>query len=300
MPRLFHTVPKYRKHRQSGQAIVTICGRDILLGRYGTAASRAKYGRLIAEWEANDRQPLLSDPADLTIAELAARCWRFARRYYVKNGRPTGEQNGIKAALRPLLKFYEREPARDFGPVALRAVRDDMLKRDWARQTINKNVDRLRRMFRWAASEELLPIETYQRLAALPGLRKGRCEAREAEPVRPIDNATVEATLPHLPEVVADMVRLQRLTGMRPVELCQLRPADLDRSQDVWIYRPREHKTEHRGKDRIVFIGPQAQAVLLRYLARDSEAHCFRPCDSEAKRRAAAHAARKTPLSCGT
>jgi integrase len=38
---------------------------------------------------------------------------------------------------------------------------------------------------------------------------------------------------------------------------------------------------------------------LLRYLARDAEAYCFRPRDSEAKRRAAVSAARKTPLSCG-
>ncbi len=38
---------------------------------------------------------------------------------------------------------------------------------------------------------------------------------------------------------------------------------------------------------------------MLRYLVRDPEAYCFRPVDSEAKRRAAMTAARKTPLSCG-
>lgn len=46
-------------------------------------------------------------------------------------------------------------------------------------------------------------------------------------------------------------------------------------------------------------IGPRGQEILLRYLARDLEAYCFRPADSEAKRRAALHATRKTPLSCG-
>jgi integrase len=95
----------------------------------------------------------------------------------------------------------------------------------------------------------------------------------------------VEATLPHLPDVVADMVRVQRLTGMRPAELCMLRPRDLDRSSDVWLYRPASHKTQHHGRDRVIFIGPQAQAVLLRYLARDTDAYCFAPCDSEKKRR---------------
>src|SRR5262249_10353664 len=74
---------------------------------------------------------------------------------------------------------------------------------------------------------------------------------------------------------------------------------DIDRTIDPWEYRPRTHKTQYRGRERIIFIGSQAQAILLRYLARDAEAHCFRPCDSEAKRRAAVHAARKTPLSSG-
>lgn len=131
------------------------------------------------------------------------------------------------------------------------------------------------------------------------GLRRGRTDARETKPVPPVPDAIVDATMRHLPEVVADMVRLQRYTGMRPAEVCIMRPMDLDRSDSVWIYRPESHKTQHHGKERTIFVGPQAQGVLLRYLARDAEAYCFRPCDSEAKRLAARHAARKVPLSCG-
>jgi len=67
----------------------------------------------------------------------------------------------------------------------------------------------------------------------------------------------------------------------------------------VWEYTPESHKTEHHGHKRVIFIGPQTQAVLLRYLARDPEAHCFWPVDSEAKRLAIRHINRKTPLSCG-
>ena len=40
MPRYVNAVPKYRKHRASGQAIVTIHGRDHYLGPHGTKASR--------------------------------------------------------------------------------------------------------------------------------------------------------------------------------------------------------------------------------------------------------------------
>jgi integrase len=86
---------------------------------------------------------------------------------------------------------------------------------------------------------------------------------------------------------------------MRPGEVCAIRPCDIDRSGEIWTYRPESHKTEHHDRDRVVFIGPKAQALLLRYLARDSAMYCFRPIDSEAKRRAEVHTNRKTPLSCG-
>ena len=41
--------PSYRLHKTSGRAVVTIDGREIYLGKYGSAESRERYGRLIAE-----------------------------------------------------------------------------------------------------------------------------------------------------------------------------------------------------------------------------------------------------------
>jgi len=54
-------VPSYRRHKQSGQAITTLVDglgrrRDVLLGKFGTRASRQEYARVIAEWEAGGRQ----------------------------------------------------------------------------------------------------------------------------------------------------------------------------------------------------------------------------------------------------
>lgn len=136
-------------------------------------------------------------------------------------------------------------------------------------------------------------------LGTVEGLRKGHGEARETEPKTPIDDATVEATLPHLPQVVADMVRLQRLTGARPGEIVQLRPSDVDRTGEVWKYVPAEHKTEHHGKRRVIFIGPKGQAILRPYLLRDAEAYCFSPSESERRRLEKRHENRVTPMSCG-
>jgi hypothetical protein len=56
MPRLIHKNPSYRKHRASGQAIVTIDAKDIYLGPHCNKASRNEYDRIIGEWLANGRR----------------------------------------------------------------------------------------------------------------------------------------------------------------------------------------------------------------------------------------------------
>jgi integrase len=151
-------------------------------------------------------------------------------------------------------------------------------------------------VFRWGVAEGIVVAGVWEALRAVPGLKHGRSEARETEPVRPVDDAMIDTVLPHLPPVVADMLRLQRLTGMRSGEVCIMRPTDIDRSGDEWAYNPLTHKTEHHGRDRTVFLGPKAQAVLAQYLARDPAAFCFCPAEAEARRNAGRSERRVTPL----
>jgi integrase len=299
MPRLVDALPKYRKHKASGQAVVTLNGRDNYLGPHGTSASKAFYDRLIAEWLIQGRRVAAPTVEAITIVMLCGRYLRFAKDYYLKDGKCTGTVPAIKSSIKYLRDWYGRTPAADFGPLALKAIRQKMVEDGLSRTYVNDHVARIKRMFKWGVSEQLVPPATYQGLASVQGLLRGRTTAHENPPILPVDDAIVDATLPFMPEVTADMVRLQRLTGMRPAEVCIIRPCDVDRSGDVWLYRPASHKTEHHGRDRVVFIGAEAQGVLLRYLAREATTNCFRPCDSMAKVLAAKHAARVTPLSCG-
>jgi hypothetical protein len=55
MPKLVNSLPKYRKHRASGQAIVTLNGRDHYLGPHGTKTSKIEYDRLVAEYLTSGR-----------------------------------------------------------------------------------------------------------------------------------------------------------------------------------------------------------------------------------------------------
>lgn len=294
MPKLTKAVPKYRKHRASGQAVVTILGKDHYLGPHGTKASRIEYDRLITEWLAAGRHLPVQrgETGGLTIAEVMARYLRHVRNYYVKAGRPTDTQAHIKLVLRALRQSYGDTPAADFGPLRLKAIRERLLAAGNSRRYINTQIGRLVQMFKWAVEEELVPPSVYQALNAVSGLRKGKTTAPEPE-------AVVQATLPKLPEVVATMVLFQRATGCRPTEVCILRPIDVDRSGEVWEYRPESHKTEHHDRQRVILIGPKGQALLAPYLLREAEAYCFSPRDTVRKQRAERHANRRTPLSCG-
>ncbi|MEZ6138377.1 MAG: site-specific integrase [Pirellulaceae bacterium] len=290
-------VPSYRRHKPTGQAVVTIAGRDTYLGKWNSAASRAEYDRLIAEFLANGRQP--RNDVDITVVEVINAYRKFAEQYYRKNGEVTREYGCIKEALKIVRELYGRKLANDFGPLALKAVRQRMVDNDWSRGYINKSIGRIRRCFKWAVENELVRRDMYHGLMAVSGLRKGRSEAREPDPVMPVDDATVQATLPHLSPVVADMIRFQRITGGRPQDVCNLRPCDVDMSGEVWLYRPSTHKTEHHGRERVIPIGPKGQDILRPYLLREKETHCFCPVESEKKRREVRHENRTTPLAYG-
>jgi integrase len=97
--------------------------------------------------------------------------------------------------------------------------------------------------------------------------------------------------------VVADMARLQLLAGMRPGEVIMMRPCDLTmRTDGAWVYRPESHKTEHHGRERRIFIGPEAQTILRPYLDRQPMAFCFSPSESVDQIHAERRAKRKSPL----
>jgi integrase len=299
VPKLTRKLPSYRLHKPSGRAVVSVAGRTVYLGQFGTPESREEYDRVIAEYLTRTRNRTL--PADagpsLTVAELLAAYWRHVEGYYVKGGRPTSEVETTRQALRPVRRLYAATPAAGFGPAAMKAVRQAMVEQGWCRGYVNKQVNRVKRMFRWAAENDLVSASVPQALANVAGLARGRSAAREKPPVGPVPDEHVEAVLARVNPVVAAMVRVQRLTGMRPQEVVFLRPADVDRSDPAcWVYRPHRHKGEHHGRERVVFVGPRAQEVLRPWLERDPDAYCFSPAEATAGRNARSRAARKSPM----
>lgn len=302
--------PKYGLHKASGQAVVHVKGRGIYLGKYGTPASHERYRIFVEQWLAQQAEHEQVDAAaqaestlarqinaanlrvkrregrPITIDELIFVYRRHARGYYVKNGQVTRESYLIDEVTGLLGKRHGERSVESLGPVDLDEFREWVIdERDWSRQHLNKQIARIVRMYKWAVRKELCAPAAYQGLAVLGGLKRGRTRARETAGVSCVSDEVVDKTLPKLPPIVADMVRLQRLTGARPGEVCQLRPCDVDRSGPVWIYRPASHKTEHHDKQRVIPVGPQGQAILAPYLQRRPTAYCFSPSESERLRR---------------
>lgn len=154
---------------------------------------------------------------------------------------------------------------------------------------------KLKRLFKWAVATALIPPSVFHGLATIEGLKRGRSKAREAEPVKPVPDAHVDAIQPFVSRQVWAMVEVQRITGMRPGEVCQMRACDIDTSGRVWIFRPQTHKTEHHGHQREIHIGPKGQEVLRPFLKPDLQAYLFSLKDAIAERREALHKSRKTP-----
>ncbi len=298
MPKSTVRPPAYCLHKPSGQAYVRIQDHFVYLGPYGTPESKNEYSRVVAEWLNNGRRtPGESGVGHgISVNELILAYWRFAEAYYVKDGTPTSERWWIKLAVRPLKKLYGDTLAAEFGPLALKAVRQVMIDGGDCRTTINGYTTRIKRLFKWAAENELVPAQVYHALQAVAGLRSGRCDARESEPVKPVPDEFVDAVRPHMARQVWAMIELQRLAGLRPGEVVIMRAADIDTTGSIWHYRPLTHKTEHRGHSRVVDLGPRAQAVVRPFLRTDLEAPLFSPIEAEAERRASLRARRKTPV----
>lgn len=197
-PRLFHRPPKYRLHKSTNQAVVSLNGKVQQLGPYGSEQNHRRYRQVLDEWQAIRHQqqqqpkPALS-PHELIAAtitpeslrqkwkqglpvsvyELILVYLRHAKEYYRKNGKITREAELIEEVLLPLGAKHGRDSVDKFGPVDLDNFRDDLISEfDWSRKHINKQIVRLIAMFKWGAKKEICAAEVHSQLATLGGLKK--------------------------------------------------------------------------------------------------------------------------------
>lgn len=228
MPRPRNAVPQYLLHKPSGKARCRIDGRDYYLGEFGSEESRQAYAELIRKHFSGTLSagfcPAPADACGVSIAELVLQYLRHAEGFYQKNGKPTSELDLIRSAVRPLVRLFGATPAAEFGPLSLKAIRAAMIEAGWVRETCNQAVNRIRRMFRYAAENELLPVDVLRRLRTLTPLMAGKTAAPDRPRRSAVSRERIDAVLAVVPPMIRDMLTVQKLTGCRPGELLMLAP----------------------------------------------------------------------------
>ena len=284
--------PGYVLHKASGKAVVRIKGKDYYLGRYGSPESKEKYHRLIAESMVSPSFGMVKNR--VSLCEAIVKFIEFGSGYYTPK-----ENENLHYAMRPMVELLPSLALSDFGVVQYKIIREWWIKRGSSRQYVNSQMKRVLRFAKWLVAEGMADPSLHQALKCIEPLKRGRCNARESEPVKPVSDSDIGAAIKFMPKVLADMVKLHRLIGCRPGELVQIKPAMVDTSGDVWTITISDHKNAWRGKDRIIAVGPKAQAILKPYLDRGLSEYCFSPKEAMQQRQAVKHEARKTPMSCG-
>ncbi len=249
MPRPKSKQPTYGFH-VSGQARVQVDGKEIYFGKYGTPESYARYAAFLAAYAANgfkvpEDTPTHQAESVITVRQITA---DYRAQVLPKYEHANGHHNRLSNLLDLLDDRYGDLEAEQFGPRCLGDLRAVFVKAGNCRKYVNLKTRDVVRIFRYAVSRELIAPERLTALRSLESLKIGEAKDNAPRGAVPID--AVKRTLPELASVPAAMVRIQIATGMRTSELFRMTPAMIDRSGDVWFYRPGAHKTAHHGKSK--------------------------------------------------
>lgn len=265
-------VPKYRRN-PDGRAFIEYRGKRYYLGKHNTHVSKEQYKQLIAQIMAQG-----SEPAPLTLYDnptLAEPYAEWAKVYH--NDR---DYSAVRVMLEQITGLYGDTPISDFGPRKILVWQNWLIQHGYARLMVNRRVLHLKRWLKWLVSRELINASVLTAAESVPGIRAGKTAAPESEPIVPANMDDVRATLPFLPPAVAAMAQIQYLCGMRPQDVINMRPIDIEQVDDVWLYRPETHKNTHRGQSLVKAIPKAAQEILLPFLDCESDAYCFDPRES--------------------
>jgi integrase len=305
------------RHHLSGQSVVTIDGRDFYLGKHDSPESLARYAVLIGIYQSSG----LTIPERLSVDDLDAKAGlmlsplavvpqqqekepilvrhvtaAFRERVKVKYASQHSEKARCIQVCDELDKHDGNKLAMSYGPLSLLRQVQRWVDDGKARVYCNRLMRVVQRCFQYAVSQELVDEGTWRRLTSIESLREGQTSAPETEPVKPANLEHVRATCKLLSPVLKAMIRVHVATGMRPSELCRMRPMDIDRTAEVWIYRPPKHKNRSKGKARAIPLIGDAREAITDYLNRKPDTYCFSPIEAVAWRHATERANRKTKV----
>lgn len=285
MPRPIKWPPTILHHKKSGQDRIRVNGIDYYLGPHGSQQAKEEYARLVAklaaEGKAGPAEKRPDTPAGITVADVLAAWDRHAVATLSKRGR---QVRHYRNAYEPLARLFGDTLAAQFDARKLRALQQAMLDGSWmdaadrmhpvrpktggwSRGVVNRRIVAIRTIWRWAEEEsQLVPPGSWSALRAVSPIRRNRPGAREVVARRSTTLAEVRLVCRRLTPVGRALLLFQWWTGCRSGEHRIMRASDVDTTGEVWLYRPREHKTDYLGHDRVIAIGRKAQSILRPWL----------------------------------
>jgi len=274
-------IPQILHHKQKNLAYIIIKGKKYYLGKYGSKEAETKRLRVWADHLSGslpeeEREREIVKNANIQI--LVSRFLLDAKTLYQKNDRPTSTLRAYIDSAKLIAKKYGVMPVNKFGPVRLKKIRQKLIDSGkLCRNTINARIGDIVRIFRWGVENELVEPKTWHQLQAIKNLRAGHPGTFDHPQVKQALIEDVLKTIESAHPVLGDMIMVQLLGGMRPQEVRLLRFCDIDTTDDIWIYFPHEHKTEHHDKTRAIPLIPEAQNILNKYQNNDANEYIFSP-----------------------
>lgn len=266
-------------------------------GREGDTTRTQAVARF-KHWMQTEFDLLAQADRTLTIARLCDLYLAYARKTFAGSA----HLPMIEAAMKALKRLAGEQIAPLFKAHQLATVRDAMIHtKDRKRRpitlslkTVNGRLYAMKQMFKWAASERgIIPEGVAGAMLLVMPLKRGRSAAIDPKKVRPVEWSAVKAAMKVSPKVLADMIELQWLTGMRSGELCQMRGELIDKRE----YRPTSHKMQHKGQDRVIPFGPRGWKIVQRYVVR--QPFMFSPAESVEQMLVLKNDQRRTPNNQG-
>ena len=214
-----------------------------------------------------------------------------------RNGKENPDLRKIKRACQFLVP-YNDWPMEDFGPDELKAVQKCLLAhhyksgksmKRYTRRGVNDTIKWIRRIWEWGLGRQIVMVEQVQSLREVKNLRVGQSPSIDHSRRDRVTEEEFQKMLDCASSVVGDMLRLIWCTGMRPYEVCEMRPFDiLTDDPDCWLYIPGrdktpvgDHKTAHFGRVKVIPLTKKSQQILKpRIQDYASKYYVFRPSDA--------------------
>lgn len=250
-----------------------------------------KINSLSERTEFDDAAGLPVSIDDLTLSELADMYYEWARDYHQDAPIPGYAQKWLTSLVIDIVGDVHWT---EMTPELFKMIPTELLARGKNRQVINQIMTDTCTWIQWCYDEKNISRRIDMELRAVKRMRKNKLGVREKVAKVAVLWEEAEMLLPFLAPPLRSMVTTQFWAGMRPGEVCIIRPRDLllvptDKPEqhgadELMYYFPSHHKNLHRDdKEKLIkLITWRAREALSPFIDRceDEDGYLFKPVEA--------------------